>query len=485
MSDEKHSADLKLEDRDVEKRAAENQQPPAEKVPLDAHYDPEYVRRTLRQIDWRMLPLLGFLYAIALIDRTNLGIARIAGMERDLQLHIGERYSIASMIYFPPYIILQIPGNIILRWIGARSWLTICVVGWGAAQIGMGFVPNWGLLCLTRVLLGVFEAGFFPALAFIITTWYKRHEVQKRLAGFYLISIVLGGFSAILAYALQLLRGKGGLNGWQWIFIIEGILTVVLGLATWLFVPDFPDRNRFLTPEQTKMVLDRIESDRNDSVPDPITFQKLIKHLSDPFMWSFAFMFLASTTPAYAIGFFITILLSAMGFSIMEALLLSAPPYVAAAISCFFFAWLADKTKKRALWLFVQNIITMVGLLITGYGKQNGVRYFGLFLVNMGASGCVPGVLAYNANNIVSHSKRSVSTAVIIAFGGVGGIYATLVFRQTDFPKYIPGIWATMACQFLMVILLGVNTYVFSRRNKLAREGKRINEDTPGFYYVI
>ncbi|TEB33563.1 MFS general substrate transporter [Coprinellus micaceus] len=492
MSEKASSSDLKIED--VEKREYAGAVPTG--VAPDAHYDPKFVSRTLcvasgssflgqRTVDWRILPLLGLLYSVALIDRTNLGMARVAGMQEDLRLDIGERYSIASMIYFPPYIILQLPGNIILRWIGARSWLTICVVGWGVAQIGMGFVPNWGLLCLTRVLLGIFEAGFFPALAFIITTWYKRHEVQKRLAGFYLISIFLGGFSSILAYGITFLKGKGGLNGWQWIFVLEGVLTVALGLLTWMFVPDFPDKNRFLNPEQTKMILDRIEADRNDSVPDPVTMKKVLKHLSDPFLWSFALMFLASTMPAYAIGFFITILLSSMGFSLMESLLLSAPPYVAAAACCFFFAWLADKTRKRALWLAVQNLITITGLMITGYGKLNGVRYFGLFLVNMGASASVPGVLAYNANNIVSHSKRSVSTAVIIAFGGIGGIFATLVYRQEDFPLYIPGIWATMACQLTMLILLGINTFVFSRRNKLALEGKAVNEDSPGFYYTI
>ncbi|EAU83297.2 hypothetical protein CC1G_10738 [Coprinopsis cinerea okayama7 len=451
----------------------------------DSHYDPAYVAKVIRRIDWRILPLLGLLYSIALIDRTNLGIARIVGLEEDLQLYIGERYSIASMIYFPPYIILQLPSNIVLRWLGAQLWLTICVVGWGAAQIGMAFVPNWGLLCVTRVLLGVFEAGFFPALAFIIQTWYKRSEVQKRLAAFYLISIVFGGFSAILAYALHLLKGKGGLNGWQWIFLIEGLLTVALGLLTWLFVPDFPDKNRFLKPEDTKMIMDRVEADRGDSIPDPINIKVIIKHLSDPFLWSFAIMFLASTMPAYAIGFFITILLMTMGFSITESLCLSAPPYIAAAISCFFFAWLSDKTKQRALWLAVQNVITIVGLMITAYAGPAGARYFGLFLVNMGASGCVPGVLAYNANNITSHSKRSVSTAIIIAFGGIGGIFATLVFRQQDSPQYIPGIWATMACQFAMLILLAINTFVFTRRNKAAREGKRVNEETPGFMYTI
>ncbi|KAF5354929.1 hypothetical protein D9756_005403 [Leucocoprinus leucothites] len=455
------------------------------KTSSEPDYTPGLEKKTILKIDLRMLPLLGLLYAVALIDRTNLGIARTAGMEEDLKLGVGDRYSIASMIYFVPYILLQLPGNLALKWLGARTWLTICVVGWGIAQLGMGFVVTWGQLCIARIFLGVFEAGFFPALVFIITTWYKRHEVQKRLAVFYLTSIVLGGFSSIFAYALTLLKGKGRLAGWEWIFIIEGLITIALGILTFLFVPDFPDKNRFLSEAQTKMILDRVERDRGDAVPDAITLQKILSHLSDWTLWAYALLFMCSTMPAYAIGFFITIILHAMGYSTTMALCLTAPPYVVAAISCYAFAYLGDKTRKRAIWLVIQSCITIVGLIITGYAKPNGARYLGLFLVNAGASGCVPGVLAYQANNVVSHSKRAVSTAVTIAFGGIGGIFATTVYRQEDFPRYLNGIWATIGCQFLIIILCGVLTWHYTRKNKLARSGKSVNERTPGFLYTI
>ena len=123
-------------------------------------------------------------------------------------------------------------------------------------------------------------------MAFIITTWYKRAEVQKRLAVFYLTAILLTGFSSILAYGLQLIGDRGGLRGWRWIFLIEGLLTIVLGVVTWFYIPDFPDKNTFLTKEETKLVLDRIEADRQDSLPDPMTGRKILKHMADPFLWS-------------------------------------------------------------------------------------------------------------------------------------------------------------------------------------------------------
>jgi len=391
-----------------------------------------------------------------------------------------------SCLYFIPDILLQLPSSFMLRRLGARTWLTMCVTGWGACQLGMGFVSQWGFLVLCRILLGACEAGFFPALVFIITTWYKRHEVQKRLAVFYLSSIFLGGFSAIFAYALTLIDPQGRLNGWQWIFIIEGIITIVLGLLTYMFVPDFPDKNRFLTEQQTQLILHRVEKDRGDSLPDKMTWQKLRLHLSDWTMWAFALMFMCATMPAYAIGFFVTIILAGMGYNIRDSLLLSAPPGVFAAMCCFGFAYISDKTRKRALLIAIQTVLTIIGLVITAYAKNNGARYFGLFLANGGASACVPGVLSYNANNVVSHTKRSVSTAVIISFGGIGGIFATTVYREQDYPRYLNGIWATIGCQFLMLILLSATSYTFIRRNRLAREGKLGPlEGQPGFYYTV
>ncbi|KAJ3975802.1 major facilitator superfamily domain-containing protein [Lentinula raphanica] len=429
-----------------------------------------FEQRPMRRIDLRMLPLLGLLYSLALIDRTNLGVARIAGMGEDLELSVGTRYSLVSCVYFIPYILLELPSNVFLRNFGARNLLSFCVFAWGAVQLAMAFVPDWKYLALCRILLGAFEAGFFPALVFIITTWYKRHEVQKRLAAFYLISILTGGFSAILAYGFSRLAGKAGLNGWSWIFVIEGALTVLFGCVAWVFLPEFPDNNSFLTSAETKFVLQRIQEDRGDSLPDEVTLRKVLHHMADWKIWAYGIMFMCATIPAYAIGFFVTVILSGMGWNLEFALLLSAPPYVFAAFSVFVFAWLSDHYRSRAFFLAVQAVFVLIGFTITGFVQHPSWRYFGLFLGNGGSAGCIPGILAYSSNNIVSHSKRAVTTAIIISFGGLGGIIATMIFREEDFPRYIPGIWGTISCQVLLLILLGVLTLHFWCHNNSKRD---------------
>ncbi|KAJ7169056.1 major facilitator superfamily domain-containing protein [Mycena crocata] len=462
----------------------------------------EVERRILRTVDWRLLPILGVLYALALIDRTNISIARVVGLDEDLGLSIGGRFSIVVGVYFVPYTLFQLPSNLLLRKVGSRKLLSFCVIAWGAAQLAMGFVPNWQLLSFLRGLLGLLEAGFFPSLVYIISTWYTRHEVQTRLAIFY-VAIVLGGFSAFFAYAISLMSGKLGIAGWAWIFIIEGAITIVFGIVAWFFVPGFPsDRNDFLSAEDTAIVLARVQDDRGDSLPDVLTRQKFIDAF-DWRVWAYAFMFLCGTMSTYGVGFFVTLILRGLGWSVAASLLLSAPPFIFAVrlfdvavhlaqvdkqiqgISTVFFSRLSDHYRQRALFIAVQCSAAIVGWTLTGFAPSGMWRYGGLFLSNAGSSGSVIGVLAYSSNNIVSHSKRAIVSSIVISAGGVGGLLASSIFTQSSAPRYIPGIVITIISQVLLLAVLCTTTLYFRNQNARAiRESAQL-EGHPGFLYTI
>jgi len=188
--------------------------------------------------------------------------------------------------------------------------------------------------------------------------------------------------------------------------------------------------------------------------------------------------------PAYSVSIFITLILRGMGWSVTASLLLSAPPYVFAAASIMFFAWVSDRYRQRAAVIAVQACITLVGLLLTGFVRSAAWRYTGIFLTNAGSGGCIPGILAYSSNNIVSHTKRAVSTAIIIAFGGIGGVIASVVYRQVDFPTYIPGIYATIACQILMLFILAITTAYYRTQNERRTVNKPL-EGQVGFVYTL
>lgn len=183
----------------------------------------------------------------------------------------------------------------------------------------------------------------------------------------------------------------------------------------------------------------------------------------------------------------------------------NAPPYAFAAIVALTISWYADKVNLRGPFIIAQALITAVGLLMVAYAQSNAARYIGVFLGVAGAAGNVPAILAYvrllfsipsptteiwtsfqKANNVVGQSKRAFSSALVIGFGGVGGIFATTAFRQQDFPDYRNGMWAAIGCQFLMISLVIATSIHFYRANEGVRTGTRgVIEGRSGFRYTL
>ncbi|OAL45688.1 phthalate transporter-like protein [Pyrenochaeta sp. DS3sAY3a] len=457
-------------------------------------YDHVEEKRLVRKVDWRLLPILGALYSIALIDRTNISNARVAGMGADLALQVGDRYTIVLVLFFPTYALLELPSNMVLRKVGSANWLSFIALSWGAVMIGQGFVKSWISLAICRILLGAFEAGFFPGCVYLITCWYCRYETQKRLGGFYLFSVGIGGLANILAYGLMQMEGTAGIRGWRWIFIIEGIITCVVAIAAWFIILDFPDRAEkkgFLTPHEAAIMLRRIEDDRGDSVDDPLTWATFVHHLKDIKLWAYATMFMSTTMPAYAFAYFLPVILLGMGYSPGAANALSAPPAFAAMFTAFTFAWLGDRYRVRGPIIAAQALLTIIGLMIVAYAKDNGARYFGTFLGVCGCQGNVPAILSYQSNNIRGQSKRSCGSALQIGFGAIGGIIASTTFRQVDAPRYITGLWVTAGLQFYILILLACTSTYFWKTNqrtkRQASNGEPVDavEGLVGFKYTL
>ncbi|EFR00233.1 hypothetical protein MGYG_03236 [Nannizzia gypsea CBS 118893] len=447
-------------------------------------------KQLLRRIDWRLLPIIGALYAISLIDRTNISSARIAGLNQELKLYIGSRYSIALLVFFIPYFIFELPSNLLLRKVGSAAWLAGIAFAWGTIMLGSGFIHNYQSLVVLRFLLGVFEAGLFPGCVYLISCWYVRYEVQTRLAIFYLTSVLAGGFSSILSFGLIQMEGLAGFHGWRWIFIVEGAMTQVIAIAAYFIIIDFPDKaakTKFLTVNEAKYISHRLEKDRADSVPDPVTLAKLRLHLADWKLWTFSLMFLATTVPAYALTYFAPIIIRAMGYTPAITSLLTAPPTAFACVVAMALSWVADKYRMRGPIIVIQCILCIIGLMLTAYHPNNNVRYFGFFLGAAGCQGNIPAILAYQSNNIRFQSKRAVGSALQIGFGALGGIIASTVFREQDGPRYVPGLWVTTAFQLFILVAVAFTTVIFSKRNKQVDDGtaKTPIEGLEGFKYTL
>ncbi|CAI4212815.1 unnamed protein product [Parascedosporium putredinis] len=401
-------------------------------------------KKIIRRVDRRLVTMVGVLYCVSLMDRTNLSAASIAGMMVELEL-IGNRYVLPRypsllrhLHHFPA------PSTVIIRKLGPRIHLSVIVLLWGAVMIGFGFVKKWYELAALRLVLGVFEAGFFPSCVYLLSTWYTRYEVGKRYSVFYIIGCVASAFAGILAYGLMQMNGLADLTGWRWIFIIEGILTCVIAfIGAWLLV-DFPDSDRvswnFLDAREKAYIIARVQADRGDATVTAFSMSKFLRAGLDPKIWGYALIFFCTTTMSYAIAYFLPIILNlGMGFDV-------------------------GASQLRGPIIVFNMVLCFVGLCIVGWHKNNGVRYFGVFFMTAGANSNIPAAMAYQANNIRGQWKRAFCSATLVGFGGIGGIAGC--------PQYMPGLYACMACCGLTIILVGILDTLFYFKNKAADRGE-------------
>lgn len=260
-------------------------------------------------------------YSMAFIDRSNIGNAKIAGMSKDLKL-VGLQYNIALTAFFPPYCLLEVPSNIILKLLRPSIWITILLFSWvcllwiqnlgeaetnvvkGLVMTLMGLVHTYEGLVIARVFLGVAECGFFPAATYLLTIWYKRYEVMQRMAIFYAAASMSGAFSGLLAYGIQFMDGIGGRQGWQWIFTLEGIVPVAFSFILYFILPDSPETAKFLTKHEKEFIVNRLALETGSghgrvTNSDRIGWRHIKAALSEWKIWAAVVMFWANSIGTY------------------------------------------------------------------------------------------------------------------------------------------------------------------------------------------
>lgn len=445
--------------------------------------DPVYLKKMFRRIDWHLIPILTITYAVSLIDRQNVANAAVAGMNKELQLQVGNRYSVILLVFFAPYVLFELPSNIALRYFGAARWLSAITLFWGITIVCMGLSTHWTHLVICRVFLGIFEAGFFPGCVYVVSCWYTRYETGKRLSALYLGSHIFSGLGGILAVGLRQIN-VGSYHGWRWIFIIEGIFTVACGIAAYFLVVDFPEKAKFLNNGDKEIVMHLIDVDRADAHTDAMTFKGIMRDLTDWKIWSFGWNSLVNLVISGVYTYFGQNILLSMGFSLDVALIMIFPASIAAVIIGFIESIYSDKTHLRAPFIIFNELIWIVGALLIRYTVPNASRLLGIFCIVIGSQANFPIVVTYQANNVRGNTKRGVASAIQIGMGGVGGIVGSLIFRAQDRPHYTPGILTAIGLALSVIINVSITSYVFWKQNKKQAEGKLVIAGLEGFRYT-
>ncbi|KAI9636612.1 major facilitator superfamily domain-containing protein [Dioszegia hungarica] len=422
-------------------------------------------KAVLRKTDLHLLPWLSFLYLLSFLDRTNIGNANLFGLSADLGLN-PTQYSACLAVFFAMYVTFEVPSNMVMKAWRPSMWIPVMMLAWGIVMTLMGIVRNYEGLLVARIFLGVTEAGLFPGVSFFLTQWYRRYEINFRIALFFSAATIAGAFGGLLARLINLMDGVAGLQGWRWIFILEGIITVLAAIASFWILYDYPDTAKFLTPVEKQYMSDRLALDR-DGCSHEFKY-KFAKHaLLDWKIWVFCIMYQGSLMPVYCFSLFSPTLVGNMGYTAANAQLLSTPPYVAAAICTIFAGWLSDKLRIRGPLVMGFAVLGAVGFIMLLASDIVGVQYTGLFLAAMGVYPLIPLIVSWSANNMGGSLKKGVGTAMVISMGNAGGIISSFLYPSTDRPRFIKGHAVCLAYCAMTFILAGIMTLYLARQNTI------------------
>src|SRR5437588_4695213 len=390
----------------------------------------------ISKIRWRLLPLMFAAYIIAYIDRVNIGFAAL-----QMNPHLGFSatvYGLGAGVFFIGYFIFEVPSNLIMERVGARLWIARIMISWGLISAAMMFTRGPMSFYALRFLLGVAEAGFFPGMILYLTYWFPANERARAVALFMTANAVAGIVGGPLAGALLTMDGRGGLGGWQWLFLWEGIPAVAIGMIVFAYLPDGPQDAPWLTVSERRRLEQRLAVDASAAAQHRRSVRQV---LTDPRVWSFSWLYLALVIGLYSISFWLPQILKRFsGTSDLLVGLLSALPYVFAAIGMVWIGGHSDLTGERRWHVAWPALLAAGGLLLCSFANTSGLALAALSLAALGIWGAL-GPFWAMPTAMLSRSGAAAGIAWINAVGNLGGFvgpYAVGVLSDATGSLTIP-----------------------------------------------
>lgn len=424
------------------------------------------------KVDMWLIPWLSLLYLLSFLDRTNIGNARLEHMEDDLGMVQGD-YNMALTIFFIGYAIAEPLTNALLKRLTPRIFFSGIIITWGIIMTLMGLVKNQSGLLAARWFLGIAEAGLFPGVNYYLSCWYKGSEIGRRSSIFFSAAALAGSFGGLLAAAIAQMDGIGGMPGWSWIFIIEGLATVFVGIFCWWMVFDWPDTASFLTPEDRIRVQRRLILDRQGKTAEDFDKRHIYSALKDWKTYGYMVIYMGCLTPLYAFSLFLPTILRGMGYSGTRGQLLSVPPYAVAAVCTISVGFLADKTRWRGYCNIGTVLIGIIGFSMLLATTNPQVQYAGTFLGAAGIYPTISNTLSWVINNTEGSLKRAFVLGMVVGWGNLNGVVSSNIYLTRENPKFTTGHSVVLAYQ--IAFLLGGSIFMhvaFRVINKNRKAGK-------------
>lgn len=447
-------------------------------------------RNSIRlKVDLRLCSIAGILCSLNLLDSGVISSASVTSMLSDLELDVGNRYSVSIFIFTIASIAFQLPSTIAVRTFGPRTWFAFITFCFGVITLCTAFVTTWRQMIALRILLGMAMSGIYPGLTVLISAWYTRKEQQLRFAFMQSGEVIVLATGGIVNFGLNTLDGSGGLKGWQWMFVVQGSITAFTGVVTYFWMVDFPEDShqsfKFLDKAEAQVASARIQNDRGDVNSDPFTWSKVFVHAKDPKIYGFCVLYFLQNLVSTSLSYFLPIILQGgMGFSTNKSILLSAPPYYYAVIPAILSSLVGDKFQLRGPVITFNCITLIIGFCMLGFTDQVTVRYIGTYLATGAYVANWAAMATYQANNIVGQWKRVFTAAAVTAFNGAGGIAGSFIVRQPEAPRYMTAIWVSIGSHVMIIGVVVLFSVYFHMANQKQKKGKRVLEGTEGFMFT-
>ncbi|ETW81161.1 major facilitator superfamily, partial [Heterobasidion irregulare TC 32-1] len=352
----------------------------------------------------------------------NIGNARIAGLQRDLKM-TNHQFSTALTVTYVPYILMEIPMNLLMKRIGANITLPTMVILWGIVCACQGAVKTYGGLIACRFFLGAMEGGIFPGIVLYLSSFYKRHVLQTRFSLMFSVTSLAGAFSGLLAAAIQNMDGIKGLAGWAWIFILEGACTTAFGLISMFFIPATPADMPWLTSDEKTIYLRELAEDwSGDDETDIFSWSEVWSVFVDgPHILLLCLPMFLNGVMLFGLANFIPTIVNALGFSPTHSQLLAAPPYACSFVLSVMCSYFADRYRQRGPMCICVNLIAAAGYAIFLGTSNKHANYAALFLQIVGVYSTAPCIGTWSSNNVQPHYRRATAIGLNFICTNIGG----------------------------------------------------------------
>ncbi|KAI0739201.1 MFS general substrate transporter [Daedaleopsis nitida] len=439
-----------------------------------------------RKMDLYVLPVVTIMYFLSSLDRSNIGNARIAGLQQ--KLHMSDtQYSLALTVTLIPYTLIEIPSNYLLMIVGPRYLLPTMALLWGITCTLQGVVTNYSGLIACRFFLGLFEGGLLPGMTFYLATFYPRQMLQLRVSIMFSATSLASAFSGLLAAAIIGMDGVGNRPGWAWVFILEGLFTVVFAAVSFCLMPNTPSSAYFLSEDEKHLVSGAVldEGLLTEGANKRRDLSDMLKTFVQPHVIFCAVAGFFSGATLSGLAYFLPSIVASLGYKGSEAQLMSVPPFAVAAFLSIVTAILADRYAHRGLTLIFFAVMSAIGFGIFYGSFVNHTRYGSLFLAVPGAYCVGPPLGTWMANNTAPLVRRGTALALLTTMTNLGSILSTwLLGALSPAPRYTSATVTLIVFQVATVLCAAVNmawlTSENRRKERVQAGGEEPRPERPG-----